>query len=227
MPGETPASPGKTRRRLETTSGAQESLGGIVDHGASYASPMSPDFAERRRLSVEEYLAFDDESEGRWTYFEGEMFDMAGATREHALIVGNLLASLHAQLRKKPCEAYTHDIRVRVGDLYTYPDLVVVCGERLFEGKKRNTLVNPTVIVEVLSESTEAFDRGKKAERYRALASLTDLLFVSQTDRHIEHYARGPELWTLRDVNEGALTIGSIGATLTVDDAYERVFEGT
>src|ERR1700750_1609066 len=117
-----------------------------------------------RYLTPEEYLSIERKAEGRSEYLKGEMFAMVGASRAHNLIVTNLTRELSQQLKGKPCEVYPNDMRVRIPamGLYTYPDVVVACGTPLFEDDHVDTLLNPTLIVEVLSESTESYDRGKK-----------------------------------------------------------------
>src|ERR1035441_2998811 len=132
-------------------------------------------------LTPEQYLEIERKAEFRSEYYGGEMFAMSGARRGHNLIAWNLAGELRQQLRERPCEAYQHDMRVRVSTagLYAYPDTVIVCGEPQFLDETQDTLLNPTVIVEVLSPSTEAYDRGDKFELYRAIPSLTYYLLVS------------------------------------------------
>src|SRR5262249_14191303 len=125
-------------------------------------------------------------------YFAGEIFVMSGASERHNLIVANVVATLHAQFRNRPCKVYPSDMRVKVSatGLYTYPDVVALCGEARFDDDYQDTLLNPTVIVEVLSPSTEAYDRGDKFGHYRKLASLAEYVLISQEKVHIEHYVR-------------------------------------
>ena len=125
--------------------------------------------ATRKRLSPQEYLAIERKSETRNEYYNGEMFAMAGASREHNLISVNLLRDIGNQLEDRPCEAYPSDMRVSIEatGLYTYPDVSVVCGEPRFEDREVDTLLNPTVIIEILSPTTEAYDRGFKFRQYR------------------------------------------------------------
>src|SRR5205085_5334550 len=117
----------------------------------------------------EEYLILERQAEYKSEYFNGEIFAMTGASRRHNLVAANVLASLHGQLRKRPCEVYSSDMRVKVSPtgLYTYPDVVVVCNDPLFDDKQKDTLLNPTVLIEVLSKSTASYDRGEKFEHYR------------------------------------------------------------
>src|SRR5206468_6291774 len=117
-------------------------------------------------------------------YINGQIYAMSGASREHNLIVVNLIRELSSQLRGRPCEVYASDMRVKVRPtgMYTYPDVVAVCGEPRFEDEQVDTLVNPAVIVEVLSPSTEAYDRGQKFAHYRKLESLTEYVLVAQNE---------------------------------------------
>jgi len=125
-------------------------------------------------VNPEEYLRLERQAEYKSEYLNGEIFAMSGASREHNLIAGNIVAELNQQLRAKPCEVYPSDMRLKVTatGLYTYPDVMVVCGEPKFEDKYVDTLLNPTLIVEVLSQSTERYDRIAKTSYYRTLDSL-------------------------------------------------------
>jgi Uma2 family endonuclease len=181
--------------------------------------------------SVEDYLAQERASEQRHEYLAGEIFLMSGGSEQHSLIAANTTASLHTQLRQRPCRVYTSDMRVKVSatGLYTYPDVSVVCGEAQFEDDQRDTLLNPTVVVEVLSPSTEAHDRGKKSQHYRALESLREYLLIAQDTQRIEQYVRQPDdRWVLSDVyrSEGSVNLVAIGCTLTLADVYEKVTFG-
>jgi Uma2 family endonuclease len=127
-------------------------------------------------ISPEEYLALERKAEYKSEYFAGEMFAMSGASPRHVLIVTNVVAELRSQLKQRPCTVYSTDLRVRVSPtgFYTYPDVVVVCDQPQFADEQRDTLINPTFIVEVLSESTKDYDRGEKFEHYRTLVSLKE-----------------------------------------------------
>ena len=135
----------------------------------------------KARFTPEEYLALERQAEYRSEFFHGEIFAMAGASREHNLIAGNVSRELGNQLKGRPCETYQSDMRVKVSDtgLYTYPDVVVACGELAFEDDEVDTLLNPTLLIEVLSESTESYDRGKKFGYYRTIQSLAEYLLVA------------------------------------------------
>jgi Uma2 family endonuclease len=176
----------------------------------------------------EEYLALERQAEYKSEYFNGEIFAMTGASRRHNLVAANVLASLHTQLRKRPCEVYSSDMRVKVSPtgLYTYPDVVVVCGEPSFDDKQKDTLLNPTALVEVLSKSTASYDRGEKFEHYRKLDSLAEYLVVAQNKYHVEHYIRQPDnRWLLSETDDRQQTIhlSSIECDLALADIYDKV----
>ena len=178
--------------------------------------------------SPEEYLALEREAEYRSEYFNGEMFAMSGTSRAHSFIAGNVLTSLNNQFMERPCEAHVTDLRVKVSatGAYTYPDVVALCGEAELEDDHFDTLLNPNLIVEVLSPSTEAYDRGGKFEQYRTIESLTDFLLIAQDRVHVEHYVRQTdEEWLLRAYNqpENKIHIASLGCDLALRGVYRRV----
>jgi Uma2 family endonuclease len=186
----------------------------------------------------EEYLALERKSEERHEYLDGQIYLMAGESPEHGTICTNLLGQLYIQLRGKPCRAYSKDTKVRSGPapksryrtkgMYSYPDLLVVCGELVFHDDFRDVLLNPKVIIEVLSPSTEAFDRGEKFIRYRThLESLTDYIVVAQDYPLIEHFALQPNgIWGIpamaKDLSQ-SIEIPSIDCVLRLSEVYERV----
>ncbi len=181
-----------------------------------------------RLMSEAEYLEFERSSEIKHEYLNGNVFDMTGASRAHNLISGNVFASLHRQLRGKSCEVYHSDMRLKVSatGLYTYPDISVVCGEAQFRDEQLDTLLNPTLIVEVLSPPTERYDRGKKFQHYRELDSLRELVLISQDSPIIERYVRQAEgKWLLRDAKglDATLELTSIGCKLSLAEIYEQV----
>lgn len=182
----------------------------------------------KRFITPEEYLVLERASEARHEYYAGEMFAMGGASRAHVLIVGNLIASLTLQLRGKPCEVLGIDMRVKLdkSGLYTYPDIAVACGDIKFEDRHLDTLINPTVIIEVLSPSTEAYDRGKKFEKYRELESLQEYLLVAQDRVHVEHYRRQNDgEWILAETSilDASLRLPTIDCQLALRDVYDKV----
>jgi len=182
----------------------------------------------QQRCTPEEYLALERKTEYRSEYLAGEIFAMSGASRQHNLIAGNVFASLHGQFRNRPYEVYMGDMRVKVNQtgLYTYPDVVALCGNPQFDDAQRDTLLNPTVIIEVLSPPTEAHDRGGKFGHYRKLDSLQEYLLVSQEEPHIEHYVRqADKQWLLSEVSsvQDTVQLPSISCTLVLAEVYEKV----
>jgi Uma2 family endonuclease len=140
----------------------------------------------------------------------------------------NIAAELRAQLRSRPCEVYPADMRVKVAPtgLYTYPDVTVVCGDPSFEDEQHDTLLNPTLLIEVLSKSTENYDRGKKLEHYRQLASLMEYVLVAQDKPHVEHYVRQEnEGWLLTEVKglDAKLVLPAIDCQLQLAEVYHKV----
>lgn len=182
----------------------------------------------RQRLTIQEYLVLERQAETKSDYLDGEMFAMSGASRKHNLIGVNIASSLHQQLSGRACEVYANDMRVRTtSDLLTYPDVVAVCGEPQFEDDEVDTLLNPTVIVEVLSKSTEAYDRVTKLDHYRTIPSLAEILLVAQDRPRIEHWRRqGNGQWLVEDVEDMDRTIelSSIQCTLSLKAVYQRLF---
>ena len=182
----------------------------------------------KRRLTPEEYLEIERQAEYKSEYFNGEMFAFAGASREHNTIVINLILKLAPQLRKRNCEIYSNDMRVKVNatGLYTYPDVVVVCGKPQFEDDEQDILLNPIVIVEVLSPSTEGYDRGTKFEHYRTIDSLSDYLLVAQDKIHVEYYVRQSDrswLFSEYKLAKDKFQIDSIGCEVSLEEIYEKV----
>jgi Uma2 family endonuclease len=189
---------------------------------------MSAQPVEKRVWTAQEYLAWERQQPTRHEFFQGEVFAMSGATREHNLLVVNITAELRNALRKRPCETYPSDMRVKVPTtgLYTYPDASVVCGKPEFEDGSLDTLLNPLVLVEVLSDSSERYDRGKKFEQYRSIPSLTDYVLVSQEYVLVEHFRRGEGgTWVLSEAREGGrVELSGPACTLEVDEIYLKVF---
>lgn len=185
----------------------------------------------RRLFTPEEYLAIERNAEQKSEYFAGEIFAMGGASERHNLIVTNIIRELGVQLKGRPCRLYANDMRVKVSPtgLYTYPDVVVMCGEARFDDEQKDTLLNPTVIIEVLSKSTEAYDRGEKAEQYRKLKSLTEYLLVAQERYHIERYARQDnDRWLLTEASDLQETVqlATIECELSLAEVYDKVEMG-
>jgi Uma2 family endonuclease len=197
------------------------------------AMPASQSF-----VSPDEYLALERADEHRHEYVGGRIYAMTGASRAHNVIATNTSRALGNQLSARPCETYQSDMRVKVSDtgMYAYPDVVVACGTPAFEDTHVDTLLNPTVIIEVLSPSTEAYDRGDKFAHYRRLASLREYVLIAQDRVHAEHYARQGdrgEQWLLTELAAPSTSSGqaldvtlplvSLGCTLALADIYDRV----
>ncbi len=179
-------------------------------------------------ITAADYLALERQAETKSEYWNGGIYAMSGASRNHNRITINLGAMLHTRLRGKPCEPFVSDMRVKVdpSGLYTYPDVIVVCGEPRFEDDQLDTLLNPKVIIEVLSESTEKYDRGDKFAYYQTLDSLTDYLLVAQNQPYIEHFQRQADgSWRYSAVQglETEIVIATIGCVLPLAEVYERV----
>ncbi|HEV2803166.1 MAG TPA: Uma2 family endonuclease [Pyrinomonadaceae bacterium] len=185
-------------------------------------------YQRKTLLTSDEYLAIERKSEIKHEYFAGEMFAMVGASKRHNLITANIIRVLGNQLLDRPCNVYPSDMRVKVSQTgkYTYPDVVVACAEEAFDDTENDTLLNPVVIVEVLSESTEAYDRGKKFEQYQNIESLTEYLLVAQDSQRIERYIRQSNReWRYseyRDI-EDVVEINIIGCVLALEDVYAKV----
>lgn len=184
--------------------------------------------AQTAYISPEEYLERERKAETRSEYFRGEIFAMAGASYEHTVITANLVRELGQQLRGRGCTVHSTDLRVAVRSrtFYTYPDVVVICGKPQFVDDQRDIIENPVMIVEVLSESTKHYDRGRKFESYRTLTSLVEYLTVAQDKVFIEQWTRQSDgHWLLSEYSDPAATVAlhSINAQLRVADIYENV----
>ncbi|CAN5691016.1 Uma2 family endonuclease [soil metagenome] len=180
-----------------------------------------------RLLTPEEYLAIERAAETKSEYFAGEMFALAGASRRHNRIVANLIIELGNQLEAGPCEVYPSDMRVKVAEsgLYTYPNVLVVRGEPELEDD--DILLNPRLILEVLSPSKEAYDRGRKFEHYRRIPSLAEYLLVAQDSHRIEQYTRQDgERWLLTEVRgpNGVVRCETVACELNCARVYRNAF---
>ena len=179
-------------------------------------------------ITPQEYLERERRAETKSQYFQGEIFAMTGASREHNLIAGNTLTSLNQRLRDRDCEVYPSDMRVKVSPsgLYTYPDVTVVCGEPQFEDAELDTLLNPKVLFEVLSPSTADYDRGGKFAQFRRLPSLQEYVLISQDRPLVEHYVRQPQnQWMLTETEslDDTLVLSSIDCELPLAEIYLKV----
>jgi Uma2 family endonuclease len=180
------------------------------------------------RFTPEEYLRIERAAEWKSEYIDGEMFAMAGASLRHTVIALNLGAELRDRLRQGPCTVSTADLRVATDPKrhFTYPDVVVLCDPPQYIDDKPDTILNPKVIAEVLSDSTEKYDRGEKSQRYRAVPMLSEYLLVSQDRVHIELYTRQSDGgWSLHEWSDPAAEIElvSLGCRLRVAEVYAKV----
>jgi Uma2 family endonuclease len=180
------------------------------------------------RVDEAEYLRLERQVEFKSEYFDGEMFAMAGGTRAHSLIAINLAAELRNRLKSTDCVTYNADLRIKVAatGLLTYPDISVVCGEQRFLDEEEDTLLNPGVLIEVLSDSTEAYDRGKKFEHYRQIPTCREYLLVSQKEPRIEQFVRQPNgEWTLKEAAglDAEITLPSLGIVLRLAEVFAKV----
>ncbi len=180
---------------------------------------------DRRPLSREDYLALERRGEGKHEYIAGDIIAMVGASFRHNLIQTRVLAGLYNQLRGGPCEVAPSDLRVAVAALgiYTYPDVTVVCGEPHVEDAEQDTLLNPTLLAEILSPSTESYDGGLKFQRYRLIPSLKEYLLIAQDRPVVEQYVRqADDRWVLATFanRDDLLTLDSLGCTLALADVY-------
>jgi Uma2 family endonuclease len=181
-----------------------------------------------RRLTDAEYLQIERAAEVKSSFYGGEMFAMGGGTRWHSLISANLIRELGFSLKGRSSRVYDSNMRVKTEStgLYAYPDVVVSCGSPQFVDAEMDTLLNPTLVVEVLSESTEAYDRGLKAESYRQIPSLREYLLVSQTTPHVEQYIRQQnDAWFLQDVVglESRLNLPSLNVSIPFAEIFANV----
>jgi Uma2 family endonuclease len=181
-----------------------------------------------QRWTPAEYLAFERRHPEKHEFIDGRIIQQAGGSRDHALIGINIVSSLHQQLRTRTCTVYGSDMRVSIpyAQRYVYPDASIVCGTSHFEDEHDDTLNNPTLIIEILSPSTERYDRGKKFQAYQTIDSFQEYLLIAQDAVMIEHFTRqSDKLWTFDVVTDRAasITLTSIQCTLRVEDIYEKI----
>lgn len=183
--------------------------------------------AAKTYLTPEEYLAFERKAITKHEYLSGEIVAMSGASNAHNLITGDVFAELHGQLKGGKCLVYTGDMRVKTSSTpsYFYPDVTVVCDKPRFEDHTFDTLLNPIVVIEVLSPSTEAYDRGEKFADYQQLASLQEYILISQDKVRVEHYLRRETQWVLAEFREldDVMPLNSIECEMRLRDIYSRV----
>ena len=178
-------------------------------------------------LTPEEYLARERKALTKSEYRDGRIYAMPGASRAHNLITANTLVEIHIQLRNRTCEVYPSDMRVKVSaaGLYTYPDVIVVCDEPRFDDTHFDTLLNPTALIEVLSPSTAAYDRGEKFASYQKLDSLYEYVLISQDRVRVEHYLRQGQTWDLTEFHSlsDVFRLVSIECKLSLQAIYAKV----
>ncbi|MEP6900611.1 MAG: Uma2 family endonuclease [Actinomycetota bacterium] len=183
--------------------------------------------ANPKIYSDEEYLVLEREAEQKHELIDGEIVAMAGASREHNLISGNVFAGFHSRLREKPCESYINDMRVRMKKgRYSYPDVVVVCGEPQFADDEFDVLLNPVVVVEVLSKSTRFRDKTEKLETFQKMESVQECLLIEQDEPHIEHYIKQtPKQWLFKIYEEldEIINLESIDCQLILAEIYAQI----
>jgi Uma2 family endonuclease len=183
---------------------------------------------EETYYSPDEYLALERAAEEKSEYLDGIIYLMSGGTVEHSTISLNIGSELRAQLKGKRCRAFESNMKIGIPDsrLFSYPDASVVCGEPVFRDQYRDVIINPTVIVEVLSSSTERFDRGKKFARYQQLESFTDYVLIAQDEPRVEHFAKqanGTWILTIVEGLENQLHLPSLDCVLSRNEIYDRV----
>jgi len=181
----------------------------------------------RVTYTPEEYLALEREAEYKSELINGQIYAMSGASEEHNLITLNLASEIRQQFKGRSCRVYSADMRVKVSStgMYTYPDVVAVCGGSIFEGSEVDTLTNTTLIAEVLSPSTEAYDRGEKFAHYRRLPSLQEYVLISQDKLRVEHYRRRGEEWIFTELSEleDTLHLAAVDCSVALRDIYDKV----
>ena len=178
-------------------------------------------------LTPAEYLEIERKSEIKHEYINGRMYAMPGASDPHNVIAINLIVALGVQIRVRPCRLYHADMRVKVSPtgMYTYPDIAALCDRPRFEDTYIDTLLNPAVIIEVLSDSTESYDRGEKFDHYRQIESLREYVLIAQKNMRVEHYERDGELWVFSAMidAEARLRLPSIACEVTLAEIYAKV----
>ena len=184
--------------------------------------------ATKPSLTPEQYLEIERSAPERSEFWNGEMFALSGASVRHGVITGNILAGLHARLREGPCRVFPPDLKILVAPtgLFAYPDVVVVCGRPEYLDEVRDVVKNPILLVEVLSPSTEAWDRGGKFAHYRQLPTLREVLFVAQDEVRVEQYTRQEAAtWLLTEAStlDAVIHVASLGCVLPVAEIYAKV----
>jgi Uma2 family endonuclease len=175
-----------------------------------------------------EYLEFERQSEVKHELIDGEIFEMAGAVKRHNQISANIIRLLGNQLLERDCNAFSSDMRVKITATgkYTYPDIVAVCGEEIYEDETEDTLLNPQLIIEVLSKSTEGYDRGAKFEYYQTIESFTEYVLITQEPFRVEQFVRkNKNEWTYFEFRnpEDIVRLNSIDCEISLQDIYHKI----
>jgi Uma2 family endonuclease len=198
------------------------------------ASPITQT-RQTKLYTPEEYLTFERQAEEKHEWLDGEIYAMSGASTSHCAITINVAGALYPQLRGTNCRAFSNDMKVRSSDmhpnvsmkgLFSYPDLTIVCGEPMFHDNIQDVLINPKVVIEILSRATELYDQATKFERYQLNESLTDYILIAQDRAHIEHYTRDVNnRWSVafHDGLDAEFRIDSIDCVLKLADVYDRI----
>ena len=181
-----------------------------------------------KRISPQEYLIRERQASVKSEFYQGEIFAMGGGSANHSLIAANFVRETGNALKDKPCTVFNSDLRVQVQStgLYTYPDATIVCGELKFADGQHDTLLNPTVIVEVLSDSTEKYDRGRKSNHYRQIASLKELILISQDRPNVERFTRQPNgEWLFHEQSDlsAQFELKSLSISVAIAEIYRSV----
>jgi len=184
--------------------------------------------AQKKYLTHQEYFELEEVAENKSQYYQGEIFDMAGASINHNRIAGNIYTSLNQALNKKNCEAFINEMRIWISlkDLFTYPDVMVICGKPEFYPDRDDTIINPLIIFEVLSKSTGDYDRGEKFEFYRSIPSFQEYVLLDQYKIHVEHFfIDDNKRWTLIEHNNSndVLELTKIDFKISIEEIYARV----
>jgi len=184
--------------------------------------------AKNKYYSPEEYLAIEEKAEYKSEYYQGEVFALAGASVNHNRIISNVVSRFQQSLSEKNCEAFATDVRLWIDEknLFTYPDIMIVCGKIEFYQERNDTIINPIAIFEVLSESTKNYDRGEKFVFYRAIPTFQEYVLIDQSGVHLEHFYIGEKgKWTLTEYDDldAVLKLTKVDFQISLRDIYHRV----
>lgn len=191
---------------------------------------LARQFVEKTHYSEADYFEFERTSFGRWEYVNGEIRQMAGGKDDHNAIIGNIIRALGNLLAPRDCRVYGSDMKIHTGDgMNTFPDIAVVCGERQYYLGKEDVIINPLLIVEVLSPSTRGYDRGDKFDHYKTIHALEEYLLVDQDSARVLLYTRREDHWEMREAEgrDGSIYLSSIQDTLTLADMYAKIEFGS